>query len=129
MAGLQPLLWTSATLFKKGQVICLLEERDAQLKLDKSRAGLEQARFMLRQAQSRVGWSGDGQFDPEMVPEVASAHAAYESARASAKLAAADAQRYENLVRSGDVSQSNYEESQNTERNRRGRGQLGTQTI
>ena len=94
---------------RKGQVICVLEERDAQLKLDQARAGLEQAKFMLSQAQSRVGWSGNGKFNPEMVPEVASARAAYESALASAKLAAADAKRYENLVKSGDVSQSNYE--------------------
>jgi multidrug resistance efflux pump len=40
---------------------------------------------------------------------VSSARAAYESALASSKLAAADAKRYENLVKSGDVSQSNYE--------------------
>jgi RND family efflux transporter MFP subunit len=94
---------------RKGQVICRLEERDAQLKLDQARAGLEQAKFLLRQAQSRVGLTGNGKFDPEAVPEVASAHAAYQSAQASAKLAAADARRYENLVKSGDISQSSYE--------------------
>jgi RND family efflux transporter MFP subunit len=94
---------------KKGQVICRLEDRDAQLKLDQARAGLEQAKFILRQAQSRVGLTGDAKFDPESVPEVASAHAAYQSAMASAKLASADARRYENLVKSGDVSQSTYE--------------------
>jgi RND family efflux transporter MFP subunit len=94
---------------KKGQVICKLEERDAQLKLDQARAVLEQAKFVLRQAQSRVGLSGDAKFNPETVPEVASAHAAYQSALASSKMAAADAKRYENLVKSGDVSQSAYE--------------------
>jgi RND family efflux transporter MFP subunit len=94
---------------RKGQAICVLEQRDAQLKLDQARAGREQAKFMLSQAQSRVGWSGDGSFNPELVPEVASSMAAYESALASARLAAADAQRYANLVKSGDVSQSNYE--------------------
>jgi RND family efflux transporter MFP subunit len=94
---------------KKGEILCKLEDRDAQLKLDQSRAGLEQAKFILRQAQSRVGLTGNGKFDPEAVPEVASAHAAYQSAMASAKLAAADARRYENLVKSGDVSQSSYE--------------------
>jgi multidrug efflux pump subunit AcrA (membrane-fusion protein) len=94
---------------RKGQVICRLEERDAQLRLEQARAGLEQARFIYRQAQSRVGITGDAKFNPEAVPEVASAHAAYQSALASAKLAAADAKRYENLVKSGDVSQSAYE--------------------
>jgi RND family efflux transporter MFP subunit len=94
---------------KKGQVICRLEDRDSQLKLEQARAGLEQVKFIWRQAQSRVGVIGDAKFDPESVPEVASAHAAYQSAMASAKLASADARRYENLVRSGDVSQSTYE--------------------
>ncbi len=94
---------------QKGQAICILERRDAQLKLDQARAGREQAKFLLSQAQSRVGWTGDGSFDPERVPEVASSLAAYESAKATAKLAAADAQRYANLIKSGDVSQSNYE--------------------
>lgn len=94
---------------KKGQIVCRLEERDAQLKLDQARAGLEQSRFIVRQTQSRVGYSGTGTFNPEAVPEVASAHAAYQSALASAKLAAADARRYKNLVESGDVSQSAYE--------------------
>jgi len=94
---------------RKGQAICVLEQRDAQLRFEQARAGREQARFILNQAQSRVGWSGDGHFNPDLVPEVASSLASYESALASAKLAAADAQRYENLVKSGDVSQSNYE--------------------
>ncbi len=94
---------------RKGQAICVLEQREAQLRLDQARAGREQAKFILNQAQSRVGWSGDGSFNPDLVPEVASSLAAYESALASAKLAAADAQRYANLVKSGDVSQSNYE--------------------
>jgi RND family efflux transporter MFP subunit len=94
---------------RKGQAICVLEQRDAQLRFEQARAGREQAKFILNQAQSRVGWSGDGHFNPDLVPEVASSQASYESALASAKLAAADAQRYENLVKSGDVSQSNYE--------------------
>jgi RND family efflux transporter MFP subunit len=93
---------------RKGQPICVLEQREAQLKLDQARAGREQAKFFLSQAQSRVGWNG-GDFNPEQVPEVAASLASYEAARASAKLAAADAQRYANLVKSGDVSQSNYE--------------------
>jgi RND family efflux transporter MFP subunit len=94
---------------KKGDMLCRLEDRDAQLRLDQARAGLEQAKFLLRQVQSRVGWTSDEQFDPEAVPEVAAAHAGYQAAMASAKLAAADARRYENLVKSGDVSQSSFE--------------------
>ena len=45
---------------KQGQVICELDHRDAQLKLDQAKAQLDQATAGLRQAQSRIGWNGSG---------------------------------------------------------------------
>ena len=96
---------------KEGQVVCELDHRDAQLKLDQARAQLDQAQFALRQAQSRLGLNGESAFDANLVPEAVAAKANYESAQASAKLAAADAKRYENLVNSGDVSRSAYEKA------------------
>lgn len=96
---------------KQGQVICELDHRDAQLKLDQAKAQLDQATAGLRQAQSRIGWNGSGTFDPSSLPEVAAARANYESAQAMARLAAADAKRYENLVSTGDVSRSAYEKA------------------
>jgi multidrug efflux pump subunit AcrA (membrane-fusion protein) len=96
---------------KQGQVICELDHRDAQLRLDQAKAQLEQANAALRQSQSRIGLNGQSQFDPARVPEVAAARAAYESAQAQARLAAADAKRYENLVATGDVSRSAFEKA------------------
>ncbi|HEY1495282.1 MAG TPA: efflux RND transporter periplasmic adaptor subunit [Candidatus Solibacter sp.] len=96
---------------KQGQVICELDHRDAQLRLDQSRAALDQATAGVRQSQSRIGLAANGKFDPNNVPEVAAARAAYESAQAQARLAAADAKRYENLVASGDVSRSAFEKA------------------
>jgi len=93
----------------KGQVICQLEKRDAELRLDQARASLEQAKFMLNQAESRLGLRGGAEFSPENVPEVSASKAAYDAATASARLAAAEARRYENLFKSGDVSQSAFE--------------------
>jgi multidrug efflux pump subunit AcrA (membrane-fusion protein) len=95
---------------KQGQIICELDHRDAQLKLDQARAQLAEATSSVRQAQSRIGWTS-GTFDPAKVPEVAAARANYESAQAQAKLAAADSQRYANLVATGDVSRSAYEKA------------------
>jgi multidrug efflux pump subunit AcrA (membrane-fusion protein)/AcrR family transcriptional regulator len=95
---------------KQGQIICELDHRDAQLKLDQARAQLAEATATVRQAQSRIGLSS-GAFDPAKVPEVAGALANYQSAQASAKMAAADAQRYANLVATGDVSKSAYEKA------------------
>ena len=96
---------------KQGQVICELDHRDAQLKLDQAKAALDQAIAGLRQTQSRIGLTANGKFDPNAVPEVAAARATYESAQAQAKLAAADAKRYENLVASGDVSRSAFDKA------------------
>jgi multidrug efflux pump subunit AcrA (membrane-fusion protein) len=96
---------------KEGQVICELDHRDAQMRLDQAKAQLTEATAALRQMQSRIGWSGQAQFDAGAVPEAAAARANYESAQAQARLAAADAKRYENLVATGDVSRSAYEKA------------------
>jgi multidrug efflux pump subunit AcrA (membrane-fusion protein) len=94
----------------QGQVICELDHRDAQLKLDQAKAQLAEAMASLRQMQTRIGLT-NGQFDPTKVPEVAAAQANYQSAKAQANMAAADAQRYSNLVATGDVSRSAYEKA------------------
>jgi len=93
-----------------GQVLCELDHRDAELKLAQWQAQLEEAKAGVLQARSRIGLDA-GAFDATRVPEVAAARANYESSEAQAKLAAADAKRYANLVVSGDVSQSVYEKA------------------
>ncbi len=95
---------------KQGQIICELDHRDADLKLQQVRAQLAEAQATVRQAQVRIGLDS-GNFDAAKVPEVAAARANFESAEAQAKLAAADAQRYANLVSSGDVSRSAFEKA------------------
>jgi multidrug efflux pump subunit AcrA (membrane-fusion protein) len=92
----------------KGEVICELDPRDAQLRLDQARAQLQEAVTSVRQMQSRIGWTS-GAFDPDKVPEVAAARATWESAQANARMAAADADRYANLATTGDVSRSSVE--------------------
>jgi len=95
---------------KQGQVICELDHRDADLKLQQIRAQLAEAQATVRQAQMRIGLDS-GKFDAAKVPEVAAARANFESSQAQARLAAADAQRYANLVSSGDVSRSAFEKA------------------
>ncbi|HLH00185.1 MAG TPA: efflux RND transporter periplasmic adaptor subunit [Bryobacteraceae bacterium] len=94
---------------KEGQVIVRFEDRDAQLRLEQAKASEQQAEALLRQAQSRIGLDEGRNFNPDNVPEVLSAKATFESALGQAKLAKADAQRYENLIKTGDVSRSAYE--------------------
>ena len=99
---------------KAGQVICELDHRDAELRLEQMKAQMEESQASVRQARSRIGLR-DGTFDAEKVPEVAAAKANYESAQAQAKMAGADAQRYANLVATGDVSRSAYEKARTTQ--------------
>jgi multidrug efflux pump subunit AcrA (membrane-fusion protein) len=94
---------------QQGQIIAKLEDRDAQLRLEQANAAEEQAQAALRQAQSRIGLGQGEQFNPGNVPEVLGAKATYESAQANAKQAEADAARYENLIKTGDVSRTAYE--------------------
>ena len=99
---------------RAGQMIARLDDRDAKLRLAQAQAGLQQAQASLRQAESKIGLVHDQTFEANSVPEVLSAKAAYESALAQAKLAQADAQRYANLVNSGDVSRSAYDKARTT---------------
>ncbi|HEX3743164.1 MAG TPA: efflux RND transporter periplasmic adaptor subunit [Bryobacteraceae bacterium] len=96
---------------KQGQVVCELDHRDAELRLEQAQAQLNQATAAIHQAESRIGLRADAKFDPDTVPEVVGARANYESAQAQAKLAAADAKRYQNLVESGDVSRSAFDKA------------------
>ncbi len=94
---------------QEGQIIAQLDQSDAKLRLDQAMAAQTQAEAAVRQSQSRIGLAVNTTFDPNVVPEVQAAMAAYNSAAAQAKLAAADEARYAHLVSSGDVSRSNYE--------------------
>ena len=96
---------------QQGQVIARLDDRDAKLRVDQARAGQQQAEASVRQAQSKIGLGQNQTFDPNNVPEVLAAKAAYESALAQQRLAQADSKRYENLVNSGDVSRSAYDKA------------------
>jgi RND family efflux transporter MFP subunit len=95
----------------QGQLIAQLDDRDAKLRLAQILAAQQQAEASVRQAQSKIGLGQNQTFDPNSVPEVLAARANYESVQAQAKLAQADAQRYENLVNSGDVSRSAYDKA------------------
>lgn len=96
---------------QQGQVLAKLEDRDAQLRLQAALASEQQAEASLRQAESHIGLAQGGKFDANNVPEVLSAKASYDSAVAQAKMSEADAQRYDALIKTGDVSQSAYDKA------------------
>src|SRR5208282_2967062 len=69
-----------------GQILARLEDRDAQLRLEAALASEQQAEASLRQAESRIGLTQGGKFDANLVPEVLSARASYDSALAQNKM-------------------------------------------
>ena len=95
---------------RQGQPIARIDERDARLRLAQARAAETQAQSGVRQAQVRLGLGSGGRFDASNIPEVRAARAALESSEAAARLAEANARRYANLVETGDVARSQYDQ-------------------
>lgn len=95
---------------RQGDVIARLDQRDARLRLQQAQAGVQQAQAGVRQAEARLGLGPNGRFNASAIPEVRSANAAYEAAEAQARLAEANARRYAELVETGDVARSVYDQ-------------------
>ncbi|HEX8284457.1 MAG TPA: efflux RND transporter periplasmic adaptor subunit [Pyrinomonadaceae bacterium] len=88
---------------QKGQVIAQLDAGDARLKLEQAQAALAQANAGVAQAEARIGLRAGQRFDPTRVAEVGAAKAAYD-------LAEKNLRRHEQLLESGDISRSAYDQ-------------------
>lgn len=95
---------------RQGSVIAVLNDRDARLRLQQAQAGVNQAAAAVRQAEARLGLGPNSRFDASTSPEVRSAAAAYDAALAQQRLAEANARRYAELVETGDVARSVYDQ-------------------
>lgn len=88
---------------KVGQMIVRLDDVDLKLRVAQAQAQVDQAKAALRQAEEKVGVRPGQNFDPNRVPDVASARVAYE-------LADKNLRRAEKLIETGDVARSFYDE-------------------
>ncbi|MDT7688499.1 MAG: hypothetical protein QOE46_1258 [Acidobacteriota bacterium] len=88
---------------QKGQVIAQLDAGDARLRLEQSQAALAQANSGVAQAEARIGLRPGQRFDPTRVAEVGASKAALD-------LAEKQLRRFEQLLESGDVSRSAYDQ-------------------
>ena len=95
---------------RQGTVLARLNQRDALLRLQQAQAGVAQAVAGVRQAEARIGLQPGGNFDASAIPEVRSANAALEQAEANLRLAEANEKRYRELVQTGDVAMSVYDQ-------------------
>ncbi|HYY41160.1 MAG TPA: efflux RND transporter periplasmic adaptor subunit, partial [Pyrinomonadaceae bacterium] len=88
---------------QKGAVLVRLDDADARLRLEQLKAQAAQAQSGVRQAEERIGLRSGQAFDPNRVAEVGSAKAALD-------LAEKQLRRFAQLLESGDVSRSAYDQ-------------------
>ncbi|MFL6333156.1 MAG: efflux RND transporter periplasmic adaptor subunit [Pyrinomonadaceae bacterium] len=91
------------TYVQKGQVIAQLDSGDARLRLEQAQAALAQANSAITQAEARIGLRPGQRFDGTQVAEVKAAKTAYD-------LAEKNLRRYDQLLESGDISRSAYDQ-------------------
>lgn len=95
---------------RQGTVIARLNDRDARLRAQEAQAGVRQAIAGVRQAEARLGLGPGGNFDSSAIPEVRAAAANLDQSTAQLRLAEANEARYRDLVVTGDVAQSLYDQ-------------------
>ena len=95
---------------QQGAVIARLNDRDARLRLRQAQSGVQQAIAGVRQAEARLGLRPGGNFDAVTIPEVRAANSVLEQAQAELRLAEANERRYRELVETGDVAVSVYDQ-------------------
>jgi membrane fusion protein, multidrug efflux system len=95
---------------RQGDVVARLNAKDAQLRLQQAEAGVRQAVAGVRQAEARLGLRPGGNFDASTIPEVRAASANLEQALAELRLAEANEKRYRELVETGDVALTVYDQ-------------------
>jgi multidrug efflux pump subunit AcrA (membrane-fusion protein) len=88
---------------QRGAVLVRLDDQDARLRVEQAQANLTQAQAAVRQAEERIGLRPGQQFDPTRVAEVGATRAALE-------LAEKQLRRFEQLIESGDVSRSAFDQ-------------------
>jgi multidrug efflux pump subunit AcrA (membrane-fusion protein) len=98
------------TFVKQGTVLARLNDRDARLRLQQAQAGVGQAVAAVRQAEARIGLSPGGNFEASNIPEVRAANANLQQAQSELSLAEANERRYRELVETGDVASSVYDQ-------------------
>ena len=91
------------TYVKRGQMLIQLDADELKLRVDQAAAQLEQAKAAVRQAEEKIGLRPGEKFDPNRVAEVA-------AAKVTLDLAEKNLRRAEQLIESGDVSRSFFDE-------------------
>jgi RND family efflux transporter MFP subunit len=99
----------------QGQVIGIIDQRDAKLRV-------EQAEAALKQTYARLGMKEGGRFDPQQAADV-------RVAKASLDLAKVELDRQTRLIENGDISRAIYDQAQSKYRSEQARYQAALDAI
>lgn len=88
---------------RRGQMLVRLDDAELKLRVEQAVAQVGQAKAAVRQAEEKIGLRPGQAFDPNRVAEVA-------AARVSLELAEKNLRRAEQLIESGDISRSFFDE-------------------
>jgi multidrug efflux pump subunit AcrA (membrane-fusion protein) len=113
----------------QGAVIAKIDDSDARRKLAAAQARVKQEVAGVRQAEAKLGLEPNGRFNASLIPEVRSAGALYEQAKAELAQAEANEQRYRELVETGDVAMMTYEQYRTTRDTARARANSARQIL
>lgn len=95
---------------RAGDTVARINDRDARLRLQQAQSGVREAIAGVRQAEARLGLRPGGNFDASTIPEVRTVGSNLEQAQAELRLAEANERRYRELVETGDVAVSVYDQ-------------------
>ena len=98
----------------QGSVMVKIDDSDARRQLAAAQARVKQEIAAVRQAEAKLGLEPNGRFNASRIPEVRAAGSAYEQAEAELRLAQANEERYRDLVKTGDVAMSTYDQYRTT---------------
>jgi RND family efflux transporter MFP subunit len=99
-------------LVHQGAILLEISSAEYQARLQQAKANEIQAGLNLQDAQSRLFQQPGKPFDPELQPAVVTAKQQYEASQEQNQLAVNNLARYQQLLKTGDVSQSSLDSIQ-----------------
>jgi HlyD family secretion protein len=97
---------------QQGAVILEIDSTEYDARLQQAKANEVQALSNLRDAQSRLFQQPGKPFDPELQPGVVTSKQQYEAAQEQSQLAQNNLERYQQLLKTGDVSRASLDSIQ-----------------
>jgi multidrug efflux pump subunit AcrA (membrane-fusion protein) len=118
---------TVGAYVEKGAVLLEIDPTEYQARAQQARAAAIQSELALKQAESRLFQQAGKPFDPDMQPSVLTAKDSYQSATEQNDIAKRNLDRYQQLLKTGDVAR--YQVDQIAQQATQAKGALASAFI